>query len=90
MAAIKGISSIRAGSLLGKLNPKATKSSATICHTIGATALQILHLQTQIDSEQQFLTDQFKGHLDVQLLGSIKGMGLATAVRMVLEIEDIA
>lgn len=90
IAAIKGISSARAGSLLGKLDPAPSRSSATICHTLQATARQILHLQAQIDNQQQFLTNQFKDHRDVQLLDSIKGMGVATAVRMVLEIEDIA
>src|SRR5699024_704251 len=39
--------------------------------------------------EQAFLVDQLQAHPDVKLLTTIKGVGVASAVRLVAEIEDI-
>ena len=89
VAAIKGLSRPKAGSLLGKLDEDQPTSSASICHTIQATSRQIVHLQTQIKNEKKFLSEQFGDHPDVKLLDSIKGVGVDSAVRMVVEIEDI-
>jgi transposase len=89
VAAIKGLSQAKAGSLLGKIEEDQPTSSASICHTIQATSRQIVHLQTQIKNEKKFLSEQFGDHPDVKLLDSIKGVGVDSAVRMVVEIEDI-
>src|SRR5699024_430046 len=89
VAAIRGISEAKAKSLLNKLDPTLSDVSPMAAHTIGVTSQQILHLQEQIDSEKDFLNEQFKDHPDVKLLRSIKGVGLASAVRMVVEIQDV-
>lgn len=88
VAKIKGIPLDKAQSLLGKLNGDQPTTPEISCHTIQATASQILHLQTQIDAQQTFLIDQFSGHPDVKLLESITGIGVASAVRLIVEIED--
>jgi len=88
VAGIKGISHDKAQSLLGRLTADQPATPAITCHTIQATSRQILYLQTQIDDQQTFLTGQFADHPDVKLLESIKGIGLASAVRLIVEIED--
>jgi len=88
VAKIKGIPLDKAQSLLGKLNGDQPTTPEIACHTIKATASQILHLQTQIDAQQTFLIDQFSGYSDVKLLESITGIGVASAVRLIVEIED--
>lgn len=88
VAKVKGIPLDKAQSLLGKLDGGQPATPAIACHTIKATARQILHLQTQIDTQQTFLINQFSGHPDVELLESITGIGVASAVRLIVEIED--
>lgn len=88
VAKIKGIPCDKAQSLLGKLNGDQPATPEIACHTIKATASQILHLQAQIDDQQTFLIDQFSDHPDVKLLESITGIGVASAVRLIVEIED--
>jgi transposase len=89
IAAIRAISPAKAESLLKKLDTQSQTSSALAGHTVESTARQILHLQTQIDNEKDFLTGQFKDYPDVKLLESIRGVGLPSAVRMVVEIQDV-
>lgn len=88
VASMKGITPDKAQSLLGRLDGEQPATPAIACHTIKATARQILHLQTQIDAQQTYLIDQFNGHTDVELLESITGIGVASTVRLMVEIED--
>src|SRR6056297_2096147 len=90
VAKTKGIPLDKAESLLGKLDGDQPATPAIACHTIKATARQILHLQAQIDAQQDFLINQFSDHPDVKLLESITGIGSASAVRLLVEIEDIS
>jgi transposase len=89
VASTRGISTEKAESLVKKLDPAAPEASSTVAHTIRANARQILHLHTQISDEQAFLTSQYKDHPNVKLLASIKGVGITSAVRMAVEIQDI-
>lgn len=89
LAAIKGISPGKAARLLDKLDDGQPASSPMSCHPIKATARQILHLQSQIDAEEVYLISQYKDHPDAKLLETIKGVGLPSAVRLVVQIEDI-
>lgn len=90
VATIRGISPAKARSLLGKLDPQAPDSSTSMARTIGKTARQAIHLAQLIETEQGWLVEQFKDHPDVQLVASIKGVGIASAVRLIVEIEDIS
>lgn len=53
-------------------------------------ARQIHHLHTQIHQEWDFLIQRFQDHPEVQLLTTIPGVGLASAGRLIVEIEQIA
>jgi len=90
LAKIKGLSPDKAKSLLGKLNGDQPATPVIACHTIKATAREILHLQKQIDTQQTFLIDQFSEHPDVRLLESITGIAVTSAVRLIVEIEDVS
>lgn len=89
LALIKGISAEKAARILGKLDTEQPASSPMSCHTIKATARQILHLQAQIQAEDAYLISRYNDHPDAKLLESIKGVGIASAVRLVVQIEDI-
>ena len=88
VANIKCIASDKAQSLIGRLDGDQPATPAIACHTIQATARQLLHLQTQINTQQTYLTGLFEEHPDVKLVESIKGIGLDSAVRLIVEIED--
>lgn len=90
VAAIRGISKAKAQSLLGKLDPSGPPTSASMARTIGQTVRQVLHLDGLIEAEEAWLVEQFKDHPDVKLVESMKGVGLASAVRLIAEIEDIS
>jgi len=90
VAAIKGISTDKAASLLNKLDTSHLPASPMSGLTIAATASQILHLYQQIKAQEKVLIQRLKDHRDVQLLVSIKGIGMASAVRLMVEIEDVA
>jgi transposase len=90
VASINGISLDKARRLLGKLDGGHPATPSIACHTIKATAGQILHLQTQIDAQQAYLSGLFKDHPDVRLLETIKSIGLDSAVRLMVEIEEVS
>lgn len=89
LASIKGISADKAASILARLDSDQPVLSPMSRHTIGATAGQILHLQAQIQTEDTFLIGQYTDHPDAKLLKSINGVGVASAVRLVVQIEDV-
>jgi transposase len=89
LGSIKGISAVKAASILAKLDGEKPASSPMSCHTIAATAVQILHLQEQIQTEDTFLIGQYTDHPDAKLLETINGVGIASAVRLMVQIEDI-
>lgn len=86
----KGVSEAKAKSLLGKLDGDQLDTPAPARHTMAGTARQITHLQMQVKSEKDYLADQLRDHPDVKLLTTIKGVGEASAVQLVAEIEDIS
>jgi transposase len=90
VAGIKGISLDKARSLLGRLSGDQPATPPITCHTIKATARQILHLQAQIDAQQIYLSGLFGEHPDVLLVESIKGIGLDSAVGLMVEIEEVS
>ncbi len=90
VAGIKGITSGKAHSLLGRMDGDQPATPTLDCHTIKATARQLLHLQDQINIQQAYLSGLFAEHPDVRLLESIKSIGLDSAVRLMVEIEDVS
>jgi transposase len=86
---IKGISACKAASILKKITQNDQQTTKTIQHLIGVTASQVLHQHELVDANKEFLNDMYKDDPSVQLLTQIKGIGLDSAVWIVLEIEDI-
>ena len=86
---IKGISASKATSILKKVAANDQPTSKIIEHLIKVTASQMLHQQELVDVNKDLLNDIYKEDPSVKLLTGIKGIGLDSAVWIVLEIEDI-
>src|ERR1700712_3902868 len=86
---IKGISASKATSILKKVAANDQPTSKIIEHLIKVTASQMLHQQELVDANKDLLNDIYKEDPSVKLLTGIKGIGLDSAVWIVLEIEDI-
>lgn len=90
LSAIKGISEERAKAILAKTRDNTQNVSTQIGHVIMVTAKEILHKETLIREEKQYLTDLYQESEEVILMSSIPGVGVDSAVVLALEIEDIA
>lgn len=89
ISSIKGISNEKATAILGKTKGISRTCSATICHLISITATEVLHQQHLAASGKARLNELYKDNSSVKLLCDIKGVGIDSAVTMVLEIEDV-
>ncbi|MGW1456493.1 IS110 family transposase [Salegentibacter agarivorans] len=86
---IKGISMNKAQAILRKVQPSTQSVSEQIKHLISETAREILHKKELIENEDRIITRRYEQHDQVKLLSTIKGIGPSTAIRILLEIEDI-
>jgi transposase len=86
---IKGISTDKARALVQKVNQSSQNISRQTQHLIINTAKEIMHKEELIDQEKTYLTQMYKGEEQVQWLSSIDGVGVASAVGLMLEIEDV-
>ena len=86
---IRGITYKKADSILAKLDTTSPKPPTSIAETIRSTAHQILHLIRSTDSQMARLCEEFADNEVVRLLQTIVGVGQKTAVRVLLEVEDI-
>lgn len=89
IADVFGIGPIKAQSLLSKAYGSSQLVSMQAQHVISVTAREILHKQDLIDEERQYLQNLYKDHERVKLLCTIKGIGLNSAISLILEIEEI-
>jgi hypothetical protein len=89
LSAIKGITTSKAEALLKKFEKSDVPVSEAICHVITRTARMILQKEELIENEKHYLSEQYKDHPDVVLLQTIPGIGLDTAVLIMIEIEDV-
>lgn len=87
---IKGISAGKAKALIGKLAGQLHPPGVLARATMAQTARQILHLEEQIASQKKILLGQYKNHPLIKLLRSVPGVGLQTAVTLLIEVEDMA
>jgi hypothetical protein len=90
LPAIKGISKEKANAILAKAKDNSHEVSGQIGHVIMVTAKEILHKELLIKEEKQYLVSMHKDCDEVKLLASIPGIGVESAVAIVLEIEDVA
>lgn len=86
---IKGITKEKAGSILKKIADSNQTTGKTIAHLISVTATEVLHQQDLAASGKAYLNEIYKDNPSVKLLCEIKGIGLDSAVSLVLEIEDV-
>src|SRR5688572_14244271 len=89
ITAIKGISAAKAESLWTKASSSDQQAGIRIQHVIQMTSREILHKEELLSSEKQLLAKGMKDNEDVKLVDSIPGVGLDSAVPLVLEIETV-
>lgn len=89
LTGIKGISLEKAKSFLQKLAQSNQPVSDQIQHIISVTAKEILHKQDLIDAEKDYLREIYQQHPQVKLIKNIKGVGVDSAIALMLEIEEI-
>ena len=89
LAKIPGISHPKANALILKAQRGTTNTSAIVKHLIQSLAKEILHKHLFIQQQKDLLVQTFQHHSDVSLLQSIVGVGLESAVEILLEIENI-
>jgi len=88
LTAIKGISPEKAKSLIAKVTTTEGQVSKHIQHVISSTCRELLHKEEMIKEEKQYLTDRYEHEPLVELLITIPGVGVETAVILLLEIEN--
>jgi transposase len=86
---IKGISAAKAQVLIKKSSQSVQKINPQIQHVIAATAKEILHKEALIHDEKAFLIPHYQDAQEVRTVNSIQGVGVESAVLVLLEIEDI-
>lgn len=89
VADVFGIGPKKAISILSKASRSSQLVTKQAQHVISVTAKEILHKQDLIEEERQYLQDLYQDHEWVKLLCTIKGIGLNSAIALILEIEDI-
>lgn len=89
LSAIKGITEGKAKSILAKARNNGQDVSGQIGHVIMVTAKEILHKESLIKDEKEYLTDLYEESEEVILLTSIPGIGTDSAVVISLEVEDV-
>lgn len=85
----KGIGPEKAKALLNKVSHSHQNVNEPIRHIISETAREIVHKKKMIEVEGTLLIENYKDHEQVKLLKTIKGIGTASAVSIMLEIENI-
>lgn len=86
---IKEISVKKAEKLKLLANQNDKKVSLGKAHLLATTAKEIMHKYDLIDSQEKYLTNLYKDHEAVELLITIPGVGLKSAVTFVLEIDEV-
>jgi transposase len=89
LSAIKSISEEKAASVISKAKDNIRAVSPQISHVIMLTAKEMLHKEALIKEEKQYLASLYEGSEEVKLLCSIPGVGVGSAVAIMLEIEDV-
>jgi len=89
LAKITGVSKERAKSLIEKAKQNTQNTSDHIGYIIQNSCKEILHKEELIEENKLYLRNQFADDFFVQLLVSVKGIGIDSAIMILLEIEDI-
>jgi transposase len=89
LSKIKGISKEKAAAILKKISESDQLTNKTLQSLISITAKEILHKEGLVDSNKKYLNNIYKDDPSVKLLNDVKGIGLDSAVSIILEIEDV-
>jgi transposase len=87
---IKGISAEKAAAIVKKARCSDQQVSLFIKEVISQTAKEIIHKKMIIDNQTKRLNSRYKDHSDVKLISSITGIGISSAVKVILEIESVS
>lgn len=90
LSLLKGISAQKAAALVQKATKSNHATSAQLCHVISTTAKEILHKEQVIEQEKAYLRGLLQKNEAVQLLSSIVGVGVDSAIVMAVEIEEVS
>lgn len=86
---VPGISQSKAQSLITKSKESEQKVSEQIAHVIVTIVNEVLHKESILVREKQYLTSMYQNSEEAQLLVSMTGVGIGSAVIAALEIEDV-
>lgn len=89
MLKIKGISKEKAQAILKKLKDSEQQTSTALQQLISITATEVLHQQALVQSGKSYLNELYKDDPSVKLLCEVKGIGLDSAVSVILELENV-
>lgn len=88
LSSIKSITAAKAEVLIQKAQKSTQKPSRQLQHLIAAIAREILHKLSLAEEEKKYLSDLYGEEEQVKLLCSIKGVGIDSAIAILMEIED--
>jgi len=86
---IKGLSKAKATKLIQGLKDSDIASNENVGLAIKGLVSQIKNLKSLVEVQDQFVIQTYRDLKGVELLESIQGVGLTSAVKIMLEIEDI-
>jgi transposase len=86
---IKGISETRAKSIMDTTFVNQNTISLDLAFAIKQTSEEILYKMGKVEELQSFLSKKYVNHPIINLLTSIRGIGLNSAIHIMFEIEDI-
>jgi transposase len=89
LTSINGISSTKAAAILAKAGTSNQVVRTETQHLIAATSRELLHKEERINEEKEYLRNLYQDDPQVKLLTTTPGIGVDTAVILLLEIEDI-
>lgn len=89
LSAIKSITPDKAEALIQKVLKSTQKPSRQIQHLITGTTREILHKISLVQEEKKYLAELYGEDEQVKLLCSIKGIGVDSAIAILMEIEDV-
>lgn len=87
---IKSISNEKAIAIIKKASSSEQSLSDHIKHLISATSKELLHKVELITAEKKQLENRFKNDSQIKLLSSTNGIGISSAVSLLVEIEDVS
>lgn len=88
LSKVKGLNKVKAAGVVEK-SERVGVISKHIEFVIKQTSLEVLNRIEQIEKNEKYLIDVFKDNDDVKLLMTIPGIGLKTAVLLMMEIEEL-